>query len=156
MTDTATTDWKHEHGLVAAALQETAARADRLTLWVADLQSGMFINCVYCGHQYGPREDTPVAMADVLKAHIEKCPEHPLSKALQDNAALRTMLQAAGGMLTTLVLTAEDVGLDVETVEHMEALADTVNKASGPEAIKQAVELRREWEEEQAARRTSP
>ena len=53
----------------------------RFKAWVNDLQSGMYINCVYCGHRYGPREDTPVAMADVLKAHIEQCPEHPLSKA---------------------------------------------------------------------------
>jgi hypothetical protein len=55
--------------------------------WVNDLQSGMFINCVYCGHQYGPREETPVAMADVLKGHIEKCPEHPLSQARSNLAA---------------------------------------------------------------------
>jgi hypothetical protein len=52
----------------------------RLRNWIADLQSGMFINCVYCGHRYGPDPGTPVAMADVLKAHIEVCPEHPASK----------------------------------------------------------------------------
>ena len=48
--------------------------------WVNDLQSGMYINCVYCGHQYGPKENTPISMADVLKQHIEKCPKHPMSK----------------------------------------------------------------------------
>lgn len=48
--------------------------------WIADLQSGMFINCVYCGHQYGPDPGTPVAMADVLKAHVERCPRHPMSE----------------------------------------------------------------------------
>ena len=52
----------------------------RLRQWVADLQSGMWINCVYCGHRYGPNPGTPVSMADVLKAHIEVCPEHPASK----------------------------------------------------------------------------
>ena len=51
-----------------------------LNLWVRDLQAGMYINCVYCGHRYGPREDTPVSMAEVLKKHIEKCPKHPMSK----------------------------------------------------------------------------
>ena len=51
----------------------------RLRVWVSDLLSGMYVNCVYCGHRYGPAKDTPVAMADVLKAHIEVCPEHPLS-----------------------------------------------------------------------------
>jgi hypothetical protein len=51
-----------------------------LQKWVRDLQSGMYVNCVYCGHRYGPGETTPVSMADALKAHIEKCPEHPMSK----------------------------------------------------------------------------
>lgn len=50
--------------------------------WVSDLQSGMYINCVYCGHRYGPAESTPVAMSTLLTKHIEKCPKHPLSHAL--------------------------------------------------------------------------
>jgi len=40
----------------------------RLASWVADLQSGMFINCVYCGHRYGPKDEVP--------EHIEVCPKH--------------------------------------------------------------------------------
>lgn len=52
----------------------------RLKQWVADLQSKMYVNCVYCGHRYGPESTTPVSMADALKAHIEQCPEHPMSK----------------------------------------------------------------------------
>jgi hypothetical protein len=55
------------------------AERDRLKRWVGDLQSGMYVNCVYCGHQYGPGETTPVSMADALKAHVEQCPEHPMS-----------------------------------------------------------------------------
>jgi hypothetical protein len=51
----------------------------RLRQWVADLQSGLYVNCVYCGHRYGPSPGTPVAMADVLKDHIAQCAEHPLS-----------------------------------------------------------------------------
>lgn len=46
--------------------------------WVNDLQSGMFINCVYCGHRYGPDDEVPASMADVLKEHISQCPKHPL------------------------------------------------------------------------------
>lgn len=60
----------------ADALRESA----RLRTWVNELHAGMTVNCVYCGHNYGPSKDTPVAMADVLKAHIEVCPEHPMSK----------------------------------------------------------------------------
>lgn len=55
-------------------------RVVELRQWVADLQSEMYINCVYCGHRYGPAEDTPVAMAEVLRQHIEQCPQHPASK----------------------------------------------------------------------------
>jgi hypothetical protein len=58
---------------------EVSPEFQRLQTWVNDLQSGMFINCVYCGHRYGPKNETPVAMADVLKAHIVECPKHPLS-----------------------------------------------------------------------------
>lgn len=52
----------------------------RLSKWVEDLQSGMYVNCVYCGHQYGPSKSMPVSMADVLKAHVENCPKHPMSQ----------------------------------------------------------------------------
>ena len=55
-------------------------REQRLSDWVNDLQAGMYINCVYCGHRYGPDNKVPATMADVLKEHIEQCPEHPLSK----------------------------------------------------------------------------
>lgn len=51
----------------------------RLESWVDDLQSGMWINCVYCGHRYGPSTEAP-SMRDVLRDHVEKCPEHPMSK----------------------------------------------------------------------------
>jgi len=70
-----------EHGdeYGAEVLHEAVKRIQKLEKWVNDLQSGMYINCVYCGHNYGPQKDTPVCMADVLKKHIEKCPDHPLS-----------------------------------------------------------------------------
>jgi SHS2 domain-containing protein len=54
----------------------------RYKQWVEDLQSGMYVNCVYCGHRYGPKETTPVTMADALTAHIAACPEHPMSKLM--------------------------------------------------------------------------
>lgn len=52
--------------------------------WVADLQSGQYVNCVYCGHRYGPGETTPVSMADALKAHVETCAKHPMSQLRED------------------------------------------------------------------------
>jgi polyhydroxyalkanoate synthesis regulator phasin len=69
-------------------------RIRELEQWVRDLQSGMYINCVYCGHRYGPKEGTPVSMADVLKEHIEACPQHPMSKLKEENEELRARLDA--------------------------------------------------------------
>ena len=74
------------------------AEIDRLRQWVDDLQSGMYINCVYCGYQYGPDPGTPAAMAEVLKRHIEQCPEHPLSHAKAEVERLRSVVQEIAGM----------------------------------------------------------
>lgn len=59
--------------------EDPGAENERLKGWVSDLQSGMYVNCVYCGHRYGPKDKVPVSMADILKDHIEKCPKHPMS-----------------------------------------------------------------------------
>lgn len=56
------------------------ARLAESEAWVDDLQAGMYINCVYCGHRYGPEDEVPATMADVLKEHIEQCPKHPMSE----------------------------------------------------------------------------
>lgn len=68
---------------------------ERLVKWVDDLQSGMYINCVYCGHRYGPKDKVPCTMANALKQHIEQCPKHPMS-------ALKKSLAAAGNELDVL------------------------------------------------------
>lgn len=64
----------------------------RLRQWISDLQSGMYINCVYCGHRYGPDDQVPASMADALKEHIEVCPEHPMSKLKQELDMLKRPL----------------------------------------------------------------
>ena len=76
---------------LAQAREENA----RLGKWVADLQSGMYVNCVYCGHRYGPGSTTPVSMADALKTHIENCPKHPMSALKSDNQRLRELVDEA-------------------------------------------------------------
>lgn len=70
---------------LAAVAKDRDERLKAAQQWVADLQSGMYVNCVYCGHRYGPDETTPVSMADALRAHAEQCPQHPM-------AALRAQL----------------------------------------------------------------
>lgn len=67
---------------------------ERLVKWVDDLQSGMYINCVYCGHCYGPQDKVPCSMAEALKKHIEQCPKHPMSALKQDLAACREVVEA--------------------------------------------------------------
>lgn len=74
---------------LAALIEHLMSEVERYQKWVNDLQAGMMVNCVYCGHSYGPAEDTPVSMADVLKEHIEHCPEHPMSKLKAENERIR-------------------------------------------------------------------
>ena len=80
----------NEHGYTLES--EWAKSKDeikQLTQWVNDLQSGQYVNCVYCGHQYGPYETTPVTMADALKEHVEQCPKHPMSALKREVERLR-------------------------------------------------------------------
>ncbi len=102
------------HELTTRAEAAVRALAER-DQWVADLQSGMYVNCVYCGHRYGPRETTPVSMADALKAHIEECPRHPMS-ALKRQLAER---DAALTALNTNHLQAQGFGpYTIQAIEH--------------------------------------
>jgi plasmid maintenance system antidote protein VapI len=68
-----------------------------LQQWINDLQAGCYINCVYCGHRYGPNDEVPGSMADVLKEHIEKCPKHPMSILRKQNAELVRDMNALDG-----------------------------------------------------------
>ena len=78
--------YEYRNEVLAAAIQladevtELREALERLRQWINDLQAGMYINCVYCGHRYGPDTDVSASMADVLKEHVEQCPEHPMSK----------------------------------------------------------------------------
>lgn len=74
----------------------------KLHQWVSDLQSGMYVNCVYCGHRYGPGE-TPVSMADALKVHVAQCPEHPMS-------ALKSSLEELLGLWEVAAVMPEAIG----------------------------------------------
>jgi uncharacterized Zn-finger protein len=74
----------------------------RLTAWVADLQSGMTVNCVYCGHSYGYNTKTPVSKAQMLYDHIKVCKQHPLSKALKENKKLKALNRKMDGVLTVI------------------------------------------------------
>ena len=105
------------NGSVLRILERQAREIADLERWVADCQSGMYVNCVYCGHRYGPREDTPVAMADVLREHIEQCPKHPLSAAkaqIEQLTKTLTQVYAALHKLTAVTSYLDDPAVLLE------------------------------------------
>lgn len=61
-------------------IKQLEREGDAALRWVDDLQADMYINCVYCGHRYGPDSEVPATMADALKEHVESCPKHPMSE----------------------------------------------------------------------------
>lgn len=67
---------------------------EELEQWVDDLQSGMYINCVYCGHRYGPNSVGKTTMRKALGKHISKCPKHPLSAAKAEITVLKESVES--------------------------------------------------------------
>lgn len=97
--------------------EQVEARIHELEQWVADLQSGMYVNCVYCGYRYGPNPETSTSLADVLKAHVQQCPKHPM-------AALSRRLARAKMVISTLVGATE--------VGELQAMLAVLRSARGP------------------------
>lgn len=62
---------------------------ERLIDWVNDLQSGMYLNCAYCGYRFGHNDDISTSMSEELKKHIEQCPKHPLFSTKKENERLQ-------------------------------------------------------------------
>jgi len=85
--------------IIQQAINEVTAEKDaeieRLQRWVNKTQSGIYINCVYCGECYGPDDEVPATMADILTRHIEQCPKHPMSALKAEIALLREALAKA-------------------------------------------------------------
>jgi hypothetical protein len=82
------------------ALVSERVENERLMQWVDDLQSGMFVNCVYCGHRYGRQDEVLASMADILKAHIAQCPKHPMSELLRVIEDGRAMVASANAHIS--------------------------------------------------------
>lgn len=91
--------WAEDSGIPCVKLEKFNKLKEenrRLELWIDDLQSGMYINCVYCGHRYGPNsgpntKDFNITMRKALEEHISMCPKHPLSKALKEIDRLKRL-----------------------------------------------------------------
>jgi len=72
---------------------------EQLEQWIDDLQSGMYINCVYCGHRYGPNSGPStkkfnITMRKALEEHISSCPKHPLSAAKDEITVLKESVES--------------------------------------------------------------
>lgn len=78
-------------------------RIAKLEQWIRDLQDNTVVTCVYCGHKYD--SGTPTAKADVLTAHIAKCPKHPMSKLHRALRAVRALVYDAPNKPVTFTLT---------------------------------------------------
>jgi len=72
------------------AVQDLQDEVSTLMQWVGDLQTGLYVNCIYCGHRYPP--ETPDVRDQALYNHIKECQHHPLSKALAQIEELRNGL----------------------------------------------------------------
>lgn len=81
-------------------IDELKRERDQLKKWVEALQSGMYINCVYCGHRYGPSDEVPASMAQVLKEHVESCPKHPMSLLKKENIQLQKKIGKLEAIIT--------------------------------------------------------
>lgn len=119
-----TPEWKAARAIEALSARnaEQAEEIEQQNAWIEDLQGGMFVNCVYCGHRYGPGETTPVSMAYALKAHIEQCPKHPMS-ALKAEAEIFAASNAA--------LTSEVLAIRATQADLLAALRDTTRVLEG-------------------------
>lgn len=105
------------------ALAECAREIRQLHNWIADLQSGMFINCVYCGHRYGRADQMEESRQAVLKAHIAQCLKHPMHDLLK-------IAQATWHLCESLIACQEGVGIDL-FVEIRDAAQAAIQKAKG-------------------------
>ena len=123
---------ENNHWTDLRKIDELVAENEKLRRWVEDLQSGMFVNCVYCGHRYGPNSDTPVSMADVLKQHVENCSDHPMSKLKAENK----VLQAAAAGANSLLLEVQNECIELrKKIERMEYNAGLVLGMSGDNEV---------------------
>jgi len=60
-------------------IEELQKEIARLEQWIDDLQSGLYINCVYCGYNFGREDSVDESMRTSLQKHMETCPKHPMS-----------------------------------------------------------------------------
>lgn len=125
------------------ALMEQWERIARFKSWVSDLQSGMYVNCVYCGHKYGPAKNTPTSMADVLTEHILECPDHPASLLKKKLEFCEQMYNGLMSMSVRdrLSVAVTQLTLEVKGVDEVDDSISEDDKRLACEKIGEAISL---------------
>ena len=128
-------------------IKELTMELEEAQQWVHDLQSGMYINCVYCGHRYGPQDEVPATMADALKEHIEQCPKHPMSKLKEDYLEERANVKRLHLQLRHASYQAERDTKELTKVKTDYVLVKAEGEAVGSELLalqQECIKLKRE------------
>ena len=99
---------RRDHAKEIARFQENLASAEK---WIDDLQAKLYINCVYCGHRYGPGEEITTTMRSALFQHIARCPKHPLSVLRLGVKRIAQRALAAEGVSQTRAVSATFRGI---------------------------------------------
>lgn len=81
-------------------LQEKLAQMEQ---WIDDLQSGLYVNCVYCGYNFGQKDAVDESMRTSLQNHMETCPKHPMSILKQRNEKLEGFRTEIENLLEKIV-----------------------------------------------------
>jgi hypothetical protein len=130
---------------IFATAKRVIVESEELKQWVSDCQSGMYINCVYCGHRYGPKDETPISMANVLKEHIEQCPKHPMSKLKAENEKLRKVEKLAKKILAFMEPGKYGFTMDHLLNELTQALDEVKDDKSSPQTKPEVEDHRGSW-----------
>lgn len=95
--------------VAANLIEELIGENIRLTNWKNDLLSGMYVNCIYCGHNYGLTEFTPEIMDEELARHVEHCERHPLHEAKETISNLEATIRNMFNYNTELAIRLNDL-----------------------------------------------
>ena len=87
----ATTDRSHYY--TGEACDRAIREIHKLRSWVNDLQSQLFLNCVYCGHRTDPEDYHEQEVWQVLQEHAEQCEHHPMYTLKQKMLGFESFIQ---------------------------------------------------------------
>lgn len=89
-----------------------------LKQWNDDLQSGLYVNCAYCGHRYAP--GTSAVQSHILYKHIKECKQHPLYHQRRKTKRLQKMLNKTLDIIEPILKKEREIEKkDVKKIERV-------------------------------------